>query len=133
MSDVFFENFPSTVAKSSTTTSCDDSFDNRLKIIGSVFPKSSSVFGAGVLVTPGHLPLSSIPSSINSFRFRNIVSGISDHNPRFDMCNSPERCESAISLGREFVSKYSARVFFPLVNRISSTPFRIFSTFVSIS
>ena len=38
-----------------------------------------------------------------------------------------------ISLGREFVNRYSARVFFPLVNKISSTPFRIFSTFVSIS
>ena len=53
--------------------------------MGSNLLRSSSVFGAGVRVTPGHLPFSSMPSSINSFRFRNIVSGISDHRPRFEI------------------------------------------------
>ena len=91
ISDVFFENLPSTGARSSITTSCDDSFDTKLKIIGSNFPRSASVFGVEVRVTPGHFPFSAIPSSINSLRFRNIVSGISDHRPRLDMCNSPAR------------------------------------------
>ena len=91
ISSVFFENFVSTAGRSSITISCDDSLDIKLNIIGNNFFRSSSVFAAEIRATLGHFPFSSIPSSISSLRLRNIVSGIKDHKPKLEMCNSPDR------------------------------------------
>ena len=133
ISDPVFEYFASTGMRSSTTISCDASFEISMKNVESNVSRSSSVFVCGSLVTPRYFPCNCIPCSTNSFRFRKIISGMTDHRPAFDMCMSPAICASAMSLGSVLVSRYSVRTFFPLLNRRSSAPFFRFSTFVNIS
>ena len=123
MSFRFFEIFPSTVGSSSITTSCDASLAIKERIIGSNTDKSSRVLGCGTRDTLRDLPPSCNPSSISSLRLRKTTSGMSDHIPGFVMCKSPDKCESATSFGRLFVSKYSARTFLPVLNNKSSAPF----------
>ena len=75
----------------SQTISCEASFDSNDIITESEDVISSIDFDKGILEISRFFPPRTIPSSIRSFTFTKIVSGIIDQIPGFVMCKSPER------------------------------------------
>ncbi len=110
-SGMFFACFVNNGISPSRTISCEASLESNEMIIDKEDVTSSSVFDDVILDTSRYFPPRITPSSINSFTLTNIVSGIIDHIPGFEICISPERWESATSFGNTFVSKCSANTF----------------------
>ena len=132
-SESLFVCFDNSCASPSITTSCEASFESNDIIIESEEVRSSRSFIDGILDTSRYLPPRSIPSSTNSLTLTKMVSGTKDQIPGFVIWRSPDRCESATSLGRVFVSRCSAKTFWPVLNSNPSAPLLILFTFVSIS
>src|SRR5574342_1393509 len=101
----FFEYFCKTVINPSIITSCEASLRSKDVSNEREVVRSSSVLIGGILVTPRNFPRRSIPSSMSSLMFTNIVSGKRDQIPVLVKCTSPERCESATSFGQVLTTR----------------------------
>ncbi len=128
-----FECFVNNDTSPSSTTSCEASFESREIAMDNEFVISQSCFDAGILDTLRCFPPTSIPSSISSLMFTNIVSGIIDQTPGLDICKSPERCASATSLGKILVRRCSANTCCPVLNKRPSAPLSTLSRLEIIS
>ena len=105
------ECFANTATNPSSTTSFEASFDKSEIKTDKEVVISFSCFETLILDTSRYFPPRSSPSSSNSFAFTNIVSGIIDQTPGFEICISPDKWLSATSFGKTLVNKCSANIF----------------------